>query len=138
MFLIFRASSRCAASLVLLLWLSIDALACSCGRPTVDRFLEYTVTIFTGVAQGSEPAERGRAITTFRVTRGYKGAKRGEIIRIHHRTFRPGNCGKTFESGKTYTVPASRARDGTTLTTNSCSFWIMGRHWKVLKERLQR
>jgi len=139
-------SSRGLAGFALLACLSTDALACSC-RYTVDAILKHAAVIFTGVAQGSEYRplsgesglrSRSHMVTTFRVERGYRGVKGGDLVRVRHARARPGNCGTTFKVGETYSLPASRGNDGATLFTNSCYIWKARSRWKEVIGRLER
>jgi hypothetical protein len=101
-----RAVVGCAFAIGLLA--SNDAAACSCRLPTAEALLASSASVFTGVALQSRPAGPREAVTTFRVTVGYKGVRRGQIVRVHHRSGPSASCGLRFEIGTAHPVAASR------------------------------
>ena len=112
-------------ALTLVLLPTSGALACSCKFNSTDGLLTSSAAIFTAVAQGSQAATQGEAVTTFRVTAAYKGVKNGETVRIRHNSGSSASCGVRFNSGETYTISTYREEIGTTLFANLCSVAAM-------------
>jgi hypothetical protein len=81
--------------------------------------------VFTGVALQSRPAGPREAVTTFRVTVGYKGVRRGQIVRVHHRSGPSASCGLRFEIGTAHPVAASRNDAGPGQTATACAIAAM-------------
>ena len=112
-------------ALVALLFSTGGALACSCKQQSSDGLLTSSAAIFTAVAQASQPATQGEAVTTFRVTAGYKGVTTGQTIMVRHNNGSSASCGVRFTPGETYTMTTYREEIGTTLFANLCSVAAM-------------
>jgi hypothetical protein len=105
----------------------ISALACSCARnPTAEGLLASHASIFTGTVRAVQTIAPGQSVTTFVVSEPFKGAQRGEIVNIYHRSGSSAACGVTFDYGGTYTLAASR--QGPQLWTSQCSTWMFLPH----------
>jgi hypothetical protein len=99
------------------------ALACSCARnPTADDIFTRHAAIFTGTVRAIQTIAPGQSVTTFVVSEPFKGAERGEIVNIYHRSAASAACGVSFDYGRTYTLAASR--QGPQLWTSQCSTWM--------------
>jgi hypothetical protein len=100
-----------------------SALACSCARnPTADSLLASHAAIFTGTVRAVQTIAPGQLVTTFVVSEPFKGAERGAIVNIYHRSGSSAACGVTFDYGKAYTLAASL--QGPQLWTSQCSTWM--------------
>jgi hypothetical protein len=105
----------------------ISAVACSCARnPTAEGLLASHGAIFTGTVRAVQTIAPGQSVTTFVVSEPFKGAQRGEIVNIYHRSGSSAACGVSFDYGKTYTLAASR--QGPQLWTSQCSTWMFLPH----------
>jgi hypothetical protein len=102
-----------------------SALACSCRLPTADELLQRSAAIFTGTALQTRTVGGREGVTAFRVVTGYKGAKRGQLIRVHHRIGHSASCGVRFDPGKRHTLALQRDDDGRTLSISACSLAAM-------------
>ena len=99
------------------------ALACSCARnPTPGDIFAQHASIFTGTVRAIQTIAPGQSVTTFVVSEPFKGAQRGEIVNIYHRSAASAACGASFDYGKSYTLAASR--QGGQLWTSLCSVWM--------------
>lgn len=120
---------RAVGSLIVALAIGLlsggSAQACSCRLPTADDLLERSEAIFTGTALKTRTIGRRDAVTEFRVVTGYKGAKRGQVIRVHHRIGPSAACGVRFDPGKQQTLAVERDDDGKTLSIGACSLAAM-------------
>lgn len=91
------------------------ASACQC-RPTRDltaaQVLADADVLFTGTAIKSVAGKTGEhssyAVTTFRVTEAFKGAKAGQLIKVGHNSGPTASCGVQFEIGEPHTLGPTR------------------------------
>jgi hypothetical protein len=97
------------------------ASACSCAQLNAERLMQDATAIFTGLAEGTAPVQPGWSVTTFRVTEGFKGARRGNTVRVHHRSGSSASCGVQFARGAAHTLYA-QAQNGT-LSASLCTAW---------------
>jgi hypothetical protein len=120
----FPALTSAGLALALGLLPGSGALACSCAQPTAEELMRSAAAIFTGVAQRSEPATQGEAVTTFEVIEGYKGVVPGALVRVRHASGSSASCGVRFAIGERHTLTTYREEVGTTLFANLCSVAI--------------
>jgi hypothetical protein len=55
------------------------------------------------------------------VVTGYKGTKRGQLIRVHHRIGPSAACGVKFDRGQQHTLAVESDEDGKVLSISACS-----------------
>ena len=106
--------------LSILLFPANDALACSCAHPAARQIINSSAAIFAGVAQRSRPVSSREAMTTFRVTRGYKGVATGRTIWVRHLRGPSPSCGIQFTRGTSYVVMTNRGQP-----VSLCSIAVM-------------
>lgn len=97
--------------------LSLDAFACDCSAPSLERALEASDVIFEGQIQA---LREGGA--TFRITQQWKGARDVEELEV---LTGPGTCRFEFAAGEVYLVFAHR--DGSNLRTSTCDRTALAR-----------
>lgn len=105
------------AAVVAVSWLALadTASACKCW-PTRDltavQVLADADVLFTGTAIKSVAGKTGErssyAVTTFRVTEAFKGAKAGQHIEVGHNNGPSSSCGVQFEIGELHTLGPTR------------------------------
>jgi hypothetical protein len=103
-------------------WSFEPAKACSCDDPgSPQEAMKGSSRTFIGRVLRSEedPKYSGELITTFAVSRVWKGKRQSRII-IHTRRPRPAGCGIGFEVGVEYLV-FSDTYDGNKEGTSGCS-----------------
>ncbi len=105
------------AAIVAVGWLALadTVSACQC-RPTrgltAVQVLADADVLFTGTAIKSVAGKTGErssyAVTTFRVTEAFKGAKAGQLIKVGHNSGSTASCGVQFEIGEPHTLGPTR------------------------------
>jgi hypothetical protein len=122
-----ETAMRVVAPLVLsiLLFSTHAALACSCWHPSAQQLISSSAAIFAGTAQRSRPVSARESVTTFRVTRGYKGVASGRTIRVRHNHGPSPACGVRFSRGQSYVLTTNRGQAGTGMSASLCSVAVM-------------
>jgi hypothetical protein len=133
-----RGIARLVLAIGIALLASDAAQACKCRLVPADELLNGSEAIFEGVALSTKPAGGRNAVTAFRVVTGYKGASRGQSVRVRHFTGPSAACGVHFERGKRHLIAASREAGGA-LAASACTLASMRSDaGKELVERLGR
>jgi hypothetical protein len=122
-----ETAMRVFAPLVLsiMLFSTPAALACSCRAPSAQELIASSAAIFAGTAQRSRPVTARESVTTFRVSRGYKGVASGRTIRVRHNSGPSPSCGVSFTRGQLYVLTTNRGRAGTGMSASLCSVAVM-------------
>lgn len=119
--------------------ISSSALACSCARrPTAEKILTQAPAVFTGNVLSSKSLTPGAVITTFEIIESFKGVKRGQIVRVHHKIGIPASCAVNFEIGKQYTLSTQAFALEPGLSTSRCLTWMFEPNISTRKETIMK